>query len=342
MGKATVRKIIKRDASPVYVNPFSSGIKSFIYSRSEPRWRVLPPEIVHIIMKMLGTDRKSLGACALAAREFTFAASCCLGRHIAVNTVPRLRECANLVAKPLAFQHVRSLDLGVTTKRVIRERDWVHYLTILDFFAHRRTLTRLWLSEVSFHSHKRWKQESIRNIITSLAATVDELGLYSCRFSSYADMISLIRAFPLCKSLYVRDCVTKKNPGEDIFAKLPQHKLYINDLELTSSSDHRHLIDASTLINDAALDISSLTGFSCDMTTADVARHTVMTAANSQIERFQLVCDEPEGFHGTFNSSENPTFYSSFYPSSCRPGSDRVATQVADHRSPRSEEQFVV
>ena len=156
---------------------------------------------------MLGTDRESLGACALAAREFTFPALCCLGRHITVNTVRRLRECVNLIATGSAFCHVRSLDLGVTTATVVRGGSWDNYLSILEFFARRRTLTRLWLSEVSFCFPKHRKQGAIIDIITSLAATVNELGLYSCRFSCYVEMISLIRAFPLCTSLFVHDCV---------------------------------------------------------------------------------------------------------------------------------------
>ena len=284
---------------------FSSENKLFIYSSSEPRCRVLPPEIVHIIMNMLGADRESLGACSLAAREFTFPALCCLGRHIAVNTVRRLRECVDLIAGGSAFRHVRSLDLGITTATVIRGRDWGDYLSILQFFARRRTLTRLWLSEVSFCFSKRRKQGVITDIITSLTATVNELGLYSCRFSCYAEMISLIRAFPHCTSLFVRDCVATKTPRANIFTKLLQHTLYITDLELTSSSPHRYLINVSTLVKDAALDISSLTGFSCDMTTADVARRTLITAVASPIESLQLACDEAQGFHGESKPSKN-------------------------------------
>ena len=304
MAETVVRKT---DAVPAYVESFQASANApFIYSYREqyPRWRLLPPEIVYIIMKMLGTDRETLSACALAARDFTFVALCCLGRHIAVNTVTRLRECADLVTRGSAFLHVRSLDLGITKKRDIRQRDWDNYIIVLDFFARRRTLTRLWLSEVSFSCRKQ--SETVRNIITSLTATVNELGLYSCRFSSRAEMISLIRAFPLCTSLYVRDCVAREPPGVDMFIKLPQHKLHISDLELTSSSGRRFLINVSTLIKDAALDISPLAGFSCDMTTADAARHTVMSAMASPIERFQLISDEPEAFHGASGSSEEP------------------------------------
>lgn len=255
-------------------------------------------------MEMLGTDKETLSACTLASRQFTFAASCRLGRHISVNTVRRLQECASLLAAGgSAFQHVRSLDLGVTTRKPIHQNYWDDYLTILDVFARRRSLTRLWLTEVPFSSLMRGNRERARNAIISLTVTVNELGLYSCGFSSYPEMISLIRSFPLCTSLYVRDCFVRRTPGQNLFVDLPQHTLHVSDLELTSSPCHKPPVDVSTLPVDAAIDLSSLTGFSCHMNTAEQARHSIMTAAASPVERFQLMCEEPEGFHGMSRSS---------------------------------------
>ena len=255
---------------------------------------------------MLGTDRKTLTACSLIAREFTFAALCHLGRHITINTVHRLRECASLISKDTAFRHVRSLDLGITTRGVVRGGDWNDYLIILEAFARRRTLTCLRLSEVPFRFSKHRRQEAVRNVIASLTTTVNKLGLYSCHFSHYLEMISLVRAFPLCTSLSIRDCVANRGtPGVDMFAELPQHTLRISDLKLASSSNHRSLIDVSDLVEDAALDLSSLASFSCDTSTADAARHIVKIAVASPIERLQLTCDEAEGFDGTSRSSDN-------------------------------------
>ena len=128
MGKATARKRLRQpDTAPVWVQLLSHyGPRSRLRmcSRSErPRssWQTLPLAIVHIIMEMLGSDREALSACSVATRGFTFAALSCLGRHITVDTVRRLRECADLVSKGSAFQHVRSLDLDVATKRIIHE-----------------------------------------------------------------------------------------------------------------------------------------------------------------------------------------------------------------------------
>jgi hypothetical protein len=202
------------------------------------------------------------------------------------------------------------LDLGITTKKTIHQKDWDDYLIVLEVFARRHTLNRLWFSEVPFYFSKRGNQERFRNIISSLTTTVNELGLYLCHFSSYEEMISLIRAFPLCSSLYVRDCVAQKNPTElNAFARLPRHTLHINDLELTSSSNRKHLIDVSNLVKDAALDVSSLTGFTCEMSAADAVQQALMITAASPLERLQLVCNEAEGFHGTSGSIEKSSIF---------------------------------
>ena len=73
--------------------------------------------------------------------------------------------------------------------------------------------------------------ETFRNTIISPTATINELGLFSYRLSCYTELISLIRAFPLCTTLYVRDCVTQKTPGPDAFTGLPQHTLRVDNLE---------------------------------------------------------------------------------------------------------------
>ena len=121
----------------------------------------------------------------------------------------------------------------------------------------------------------------------------------------------MIRAFLLCSSLSVRDGVSTKTPEEHIFVQLPQHTLSITDLELTSSSGHRSLIDVLTLIKDVALDISSLTAFSCDATTVDVTRHTAMSVVASPIERLPLVYDETVNKTWAFSNDLNGTCKSS-------------------------------
>ena len=35
------------------------------------RWRLLPPEIIHIVFELLENDKATLRACSLAAREFS-------------------------------------------------------------------------------------------------------------------------------------------------------------------------------------------------------------------------------------------------------------------------------
>jgi len=250
-----------------------------------------------MILQFLATDKASLRACSQAAREFRYAALSCLGRHLAVNSVGRVKECAHLVAEG-AFQHIRSLDLGINDGRPMMETYWKDYLVILRGFARYRTLDRLWLSEVPFNLF-RPDQKDLRETITALGSTVTELGLYGCRFSSYEETVSLIRSFPHCNSLFLYDCVTRgKSAIENAFAGLPEHVLSVKDLQLSSSLSNGTLIDISKLIEDAALDVGSLTSLVCDVGTAEKTQRIAEAVSGSPVEHFQVACAEPGGFQG--------------------------------------------
>ena len=198
-----------------------------------------------------------------------------------------------------AFQHVRSLDLGILNKRVILETYWRSYLVILKTFGQYRTLNRLWLSEVPFSFVTHSQKGDLRETVAALGSTVTELGLYGCNFSSYGEMVSLIRSFPLCNFLFVRDCVTGEKDGHgNALAGLPEHKLSIKDLQLSSSSSNVLLIDISNLIEDAGLDVGSLTSLVCDVGTSEKTQRIVAAISTSPVEQFQVACAEPGGYQG--------------------------------------------
>jgi len=245
-----------------------------------------------------GDDEDTIRACSRLSREFRYVALSCLGRHLTINTVDRLKECAQLVAAG-AFQHIRSLDLGINDGRPILEAYWKDYLVILGAFARYRTLDRLWLSEMPFNLSRPDQEEDLREVITVLGSTVAELGLYGCRFSSYEEMISLIRSFPLCNSLFLSDCVTRGKPAVgNAFAGLPEHRLNIKDLQLSSSLSAGTLIDVSNLIEDAALGVESLTALVCDVGSSEKTRRVAAAVSASPVEQFQVACTEPGGFQG--------------------------------------------
>ena len=251
-----------------------------------------------MILQYLATHKKTLRACSQAAREFRHIALSFIGSHLKVNAVDRLKECAQLIARG-AFQHVCSLDLGVDDKRVILEEYWMDYLVVLGEFARYRTLNRLWLSEVPFNFVQLHQKNTLREAIAALGSTVTELGLYGCHFSSYEEMISLVRSFPLCRTLFIRDCVTGEQvAGRNAFAGLPEHKLAIKDLQLSSSSSNDLLIDVSNLIEDAALDVGSLTALVCDVGTSEKTQRVAAAVFVSPVEQFQVACAQPGGFQG--------------------------------------------
>ena len=142
-------------------------------------------------------------------------------------------------------------------------------------------------------------QEVLRGTVIALGSTVTELGLYGCRFSSYEEMVSLIRSFPHCDSLFLRDCVTRwESAVGNAFAGLPEHTLNIKDLQLSSSSSNDTLVDISRLIEDAALDVGSLTALLCDVGTSEKTQRVAAAVSASPVEQFQVACAEPGGFQG--------------------------------------------
>ena len=265
---------------------------------ARPRWRILPPEIIRIILQCLANDRATLRACSQTTQDFRHAALSILGRHLTINGVDRLKGSTRMITKG-AFQHVRSLDLGVINKIAILEEYWKSYLSILKTFGQYRALNRLWLSEVPFNFATHSQKGDLRETVVALGSTVTELGLYECHFSSYAEMVSLIRSFPLCNFLFVRDCVTGERDGDgNALAGLPGHKLSIRDLQLSSSSPDDLLIDVSNLIEDAGLDVRSLTSLVCDVGTSERTQRIVAGVSTSPVEQFQVACAEPGGYQG--------------------------------------------
>jgi hypothetical protein len=270
---------------------------------------------------MLKHDKPTLRACSLAAREFSGAALSRIGRHITVNHVSRIRQCARLLIANSAFQHVRSLDIGVTSKNSNPEGYLEEQLAVLEIFAQRRTLTCLWLSNAPFPSIKPSQREKIRDIVTTLGSTVNDLGLYGCQFPSYADMISFIRAFLHCDSLYIRDCVIRDEESTgNLFSGLPEHNLSLNVLELTSASSDGRIIDVSSLVKDAALDVSRLSALTCSVGSAEQAQCVASATSASPIRHFQVACTEPGGFQGACEMPIglllHPNFFFSFKLSS--------------------------
>ena len=255
-----------------------------------------------MVLQYLATDKETLLACSRTAHDFRHVAQSFLGRHLTVNGVNRLAECAQLITKG-AFQHVRSLDLGVDNKSVILEDYWKGYITILGSFARYHVLNRLWLSEVPFIFLQESQKGNLRETITTLGSTVTELGLYGCHFSSYGEMISFVRSFPLCNFLFIRDCITGEHAtGGNAFEGLPEHRLTVKDLQLSASSSNDLLIDISNLIEDAALDVGSLTSLVCDVETSERTQRVATAVSSSPVEQLQVACTQPGGFQGECSS----------------------------------------
>ena len=81
---------------------------------------------------------------------------------------------------------------------------------------------------------------------------------------------------------------------------LPNHKLSIKYLQLSSSSSDELLIDVSNLIEYAALDVESLASLACNVGTFEKIRRVAAAISMSPVVKFQVACTEPEGFQGMY------------------------------------------
>ena len=269
---------------------------------------LLPTVVIYMIMETLKPDLDAIRACSLTTRSLRFIAQSVLGRHISVSDPDRVKECVRIL-NGSGFQHVRSLSLGITTKRVILEEYWKDYLEILKVFAQRRSLVRLWLLKVPFFFLQRRQKKMFKEAILGLSSSVNDLGLYGCHFSCYEEMVSLVRAFPHCSKLCIQDCVTGGlDFPQNLFADFPQHRLSIADLDLTASSASELLIDPSGFIEDAELDISWLKTLACDIGSTDGIRRVLSATSESPIRvlRFSSACSD--GFQGTYISRFSTPF----------------------------------
>ena len=259
-----------------------------------------------MIMKFHKPDLDTIRACAVAIRNFRSVAQSFIGRHISVNDPDRLKECIQLL-NGSGFQYIRSLSLGITTKRVVLEEYWNDYLAILKAFGQKRSLVRLWLWEVPFFFLQPRQRRMLEEAVVALSSSVNDIGLYGCHFSCYEEMVSFVRAFPHCDMLYIEDCVTGgQDSPVNSFAGLPQHKLSIVDLDLTASSTSDLLIDPSGFIEDAELAVSSLKKLVCDFESVEGPRRIVSATSESPVRELRFSATCTDGFQGIYISFLGP------------------------------------
>ena len=243
----------------------------------------------------------------------------------------------------LGFPTRPSLDLGVPGKYSNPGKTSEEQFIALHIFAQRQTLTRLWLSKVSFPTIGSHKTIKIQDIAIALGSTVSDLGLYECLFRSYIDTISFIRAFPHCGSLYIRDCVSSaKNSSGEVFLGLPMHNLSLNALELSSSSSNGSIIDVSTLVEDAGLDVARLSALTCDVGSVAQAHSVAKATSVSPIRHFRLTSTRSGAFHGACEIgcqtvSYHTLTFSASYSSVPVSNGEGVASGVLDDRTTDSQ-----
>ena len=200
-----------------------------------------------MVLHYPANEKVTLCACSQTAYDFRYTALYFLGY--------RLKGCTPLVAKR-ASQYARSLDLSISNKTAI-------YRGILESVSrHPESVGPVLRSEPpltvrsALYLRQAQPEEKPREMTTAPGSTVTELCLCGYRLSSYEEMISLIHSFPLFNFPSTRDCINgEQASGGNTLTGLPDHKL--------STFSNDSLINVSNLIEDAALEVGSLTPLQC-------------------------------------------------------------------------------
>lgn len=226
-----------------------------------------------MVLHYPANEKVTLCACSQTAYDFRYTALYFLGY--------RLKGCTPLVAKR-ASQYARSLDLSISNKTAI-------YRGILESVSrHPESVGPVLRSEPpltvrsALYLRQAQPEEKPREMTTAPGSTVTELGLCGYRLSSYEEMISLIHSFPLFNFPSTRDCITgEQASGGNTLTGLPDHKL--------STFSNDSLINVSNLIEDAALEVGSLTPPPvCDMGTSEEAQWIAAAVSTIPGEQFQV------------------------------------------------------
>jgi hypothetical protein len=128
-----------------------------------------------------------------------------------------------------------------------------------------------------------------------LSRTVSKVNLFDCLFIRREDIESLIRSFPLCKSLRLRRCSWQSTQLAPIFSSLPIHSVSLDELEITTRKTLA-LYDLSTLVEQEWLDIIGLKSLTYSVVEHPMATKMFNAIKGCHLENLKISCRYKESY----------------------------------------------
>lgn len=264
----------------------------------------LPNEIIGIIVDELRDDTQTLRACSTVSSLFYHFCKRHLYRTINLDTPDKVdgfilaSEDSNL--RVLRCTH--TLSLGVPGMASWRYADKL--AVVLGIFAKEASIKSLSLKEMKFTLVSGSSLASLIETTGALSQTVSKLKLSDCLFIRREDIESLIRSFPLCKSLRLRRCSWQSTQLAPMFSALPAHTVSLDGLEITTRGT-LSMYDLSAIVERDWLDTTGLKSLTYSVIEHSTATKMFNAVQDCHLENLRISCRYKESYaFGSLFSSQ--------------------------------------
>lgn len=264
-------------------------------SVSGPTTPPLPNEIIGLIVDELRDDTPTLRACSTVSSLFYHFCKKHLYRSINLDTPDKVDGfvLASGDADLQILRYTHTLSLGVAGMASWRYADKL--VVTLGVFAKKASIRCLSLKEMKFTLVSRSNVAGLIESARALSQTVSELKLSDCLFIRREDIESLVRSFPLCKSLRLRRCSWQSAQLASMFSSLPTHTVSLKELEITTRrtlSTH----DLSAIVEQEWLDTTGLKSLTYSVIEHSLATKVLNAVQDCYLENLRISCRFKESY----------------------------------------------
>lgn len=165
----------------------------------------------------------------------------------------------------------------------------------LGVFAKKASIKCLSLKEMKFTLVSQSNVAGLIETTGALSRTVSKLQLSDCLFIRREDIESLIRSFPLCKSLRLRRCSWQSTQLASMFSSLPTHTVSPDELEITTRRT-LSMYDLSAIVEQEWLDATGLKSLTYSVIEHSMAAKMFNAVQGCHLENLRISCRYKESF----------------------------------------------
>lgn len=261
----------------------------------EPMTPPFPNEIVGLIVDELRDDIPALRTCSTVSSLLYHFCKRHLYRSINLDTQDKVDGfiLASEDADLHILRYTHAVSLGVAGMASWRYADKL--VIALGVFAKNASIKCLSLKEMKFTLVSQSNVADLIETTGALSRTVSKLELSDCLFTRREDIESLIRSFPLCKSLCLRRCSWQSTQLAPVFSSLPIHTVLLDELEITTRRT-LSMYDLSAIVEQDWLDTTGLKSLTYSVIEHSMATKMFNAVQGCRLENLRLWCRYKESY----------------------------------------------